>query len=161
MSLSCSWKYALLMSWCFNFNDFTLFEKLTDILIEPSTLLVESTNWSCARRLCNSSVCRIGTISQAPSGCAPSIPSIFFSYTQPFSFQLHRSPLVSSSAWGLVTPRAFARVRARSHHQIFRQISIVDLPRILLILSGLFPSQVRFLVPSLRSPQLFSSDHHL
>ena len=48
-SLHCSWKYALLMSQCFNFNDFTLFDKLTDIMIEPSTLLVESTDWSSAK----------------------------------------------------------------------------------------------------------------
>ena len=68
---------------------------------------------------------------------------------------------VSSSAWGLVMPRAFARVRSRNHHQIFRQISIVDLTRILLVLSRLSPTQVRFLVLSLRPHPLFSSDHPL
>ena len=49
------------------------------------------------------------------------------SRTQPNLFLLHRSPLVSSSAVRLVMPRAFARVLARSQHQIFRQISIVDI----------------------------------
>ena len=55
MSLSIVlWKYALLMSLCLNFNDFPLFDKLTDIMIETSTLLVESTD---------SSVSYIGTTS--------------------------------------------------------------------------------------------------
>ena len=66
---------------------------------------------------------------------------------------------VAFSAWGLVMPRAFARVRARGQHQIFRHSSIVDLSS--LVHSGLVPTQARFLVPSLRSLQLFSSDHQL
>ena len=83
---------------------------------------------------------------------------LFRSHTQPPLFLLHRSPLVSSSAWGLVMPRAFTRVRARNQHQIFKQVSIVDLPRILLVLSRLVPTQAKFLVLSLRSPQLLSSE---
>ena len=63
---------------------------------------------------------------------------------------------VSSSAWGLVMPRAFARVRSRNHHQIFRQISIVDLPRILLVLSRLVSnsSEVSGTEPAI-SPAVF------
>ena len=81
--------------------------------------------------------------------------------TQPNLFLLHRSPLVSSSAVRLAMPRAFTRVRARRNHQIFRQISIVDLPRILLVLSRCVHTEARFLALSLRSPQLYSSDHPL
>ena len=61
--LPCSWKYVLLMSWCFNFDDFPLIDKLTDIKIEPSTWLVESRDWFSAKQPCISSVSRIGTIS--------------------------------------------------------------------------------------------------
>ena len=45
------WKYALLMSIC---KDFSLFDKLTDIMIDTSTLLIESAD---------SSVSCIGTVS--------------------------------------------------------------------------------------------------
>ena len=99
---------ALLMSQCFNFSD-----KLDRT--ETSTLLVESTDSSLY----------IGTISQTLSDCTQSLPVP----------QSHATTLipassissVSSSAWGLVMPRAFARVWARSQHQIFKQISIVNL----------------------------------
>ena len=69
---------------------------------------------------------------------------LFRCHTRPPLILLHRSPLVNSSAWGLVMPRPFARVGARIQHQILKQISIVDLPRILLVLSRLWPTQVRF-----------------
>ena len=148
-SLDCSWKYAVdvvvfQLQW---------FDKLIDIMIEPNTLLAESTDSSCARHGQTHLISLFWMYSMNLF--------LFRSRTQPPLLLLHRSPLFSSLAWGLVMPRAFARVQASSHHQIFRQISIVDLTRILLVLSGLFPIQVRFLVLSLRSPQLFSSDHPL
>ena len=128
-------------------------DKLTDIMVETSTLLVESTDSSCARHRQTHFINLFWMYSINLF--------LFRSRAQPPLFLHDRCPLVSPSAWGLVMPRAFARVRGRSQHQIFRQLSIVDLPRILLVLSRLVPTQARFLVLSQRSPELFSSDHHL
>ena len=138
-----SWKYALRMSQCFTSND-----KLANITIETSTLLVESTDSSikdvCATRLCLA-------LEQSRKRI---LDVIHRSLPVPQSNALALVPAssissVSSSAWGLVMPRAFAPVRARDQHQIFSKISIVVIPRILLALSRLVPTQATFLVLSL------------
>ena len=95
---------------------FLLFDKLTDITIEPSTLLVEFTDWLSALQPCTSSVSRIGTISQTLSGCAPSIFSCSFSHRQPSLFLLHRSPL-----WAPHDQSPFARIWARDQHHVFSE----------------------------------------
>ena len=100
----------------------SLYLTLTDIMIETSTLLAESTDSSCAKHKQTNLINLFWMYSINIF--------LFRSRTQPPLFLLHRSPLVSSSAWGLVL---LAQVQARSPHQIFRQISIVDLPRILLV----------------------------
>ena len=52
-------------------------------------------------------------------------PILFQNRTQPFLILRRRSPLKSSSTWGLVMSFAFARIRTRNQNQIFKQISIV------------------------------------
>ena len=140
--LPCSWKYVLLMSWCFNFDDFPLFDKLTDIKIEPSTLLVESRDWFSAKQPCISSVSRIGTISKTPSECAPSIPSGFaVTRSLPYScfidllceLLMMTSPHLHESGLAINTVSSV-------------NICLVLIPRILLALSLLVPIRPRFLV---------------
>ena len=92
------------MSKCSNFNDLSLFDKLTDTM---SLCLALERPHKRFLNLINLSTSR--------------------SRTQPNLFLLHRSSLVSSSAGRLVIPRAVTRVRARNQHQIFMQISVVDI----------------------------------
>ena len=138
-----SWKYALLMSQCFTSND-----KLADIMIETSTLLVESTDSSiedvCATRLClaleQSHKHFLTVLHQSlPVPQSNAIAHI------PASFDLF-CELLSKE---LVMPWAFAPIRARDQLQIFWKISIVVLSRIFSALSRLRPNQARFLVLSL------------
>ena len=127
----------------FHFND-----KLANIMTETNTLLVEPTNSStkdvCATRLCLA-------LEQSHKHIRNVLHrSLLVHQSNAIELILASSiSSVSSSAWRLVMPRVFAPIQARDQHQIFRKISIVVTPRILLALSRLIPNQARFLVLNL------------
>ena len=114
------WKCARLVSQAFTSND-----KLAEILIETSTSLVESTD-SSMKDVCATRLCRIRRFSRLAleQSYKHLVNVLHQSLPVPQSngmalFPASSTSSVSSSAWGLAMPRAFAPVQARDQHQIF------------------------------------------
>ena len=105
-------------------------------MIETSTLLVESTD-SSVKDVLTTRLCL--ELEQTHKHI---LNAIHQSLPVPQSNAIALIPAssissVSSSARGLVMPRAFAPIRARDQHQIFKKMSIVVIPRIFLAHSRL------------------------
>ena len=111
------------MSQYFNFNDFPLFSKLTDIKFEPSTLLVETTDWSSAKLMCRAR-CFDGCLaSRQYLALGESHKHLLSVPSSPLIPQSHATFLIPASSISSVRstswPVPFAPIWARDQHQIF------------------------------------------
>ena len=133
-------EYVLLMSLCFNSSDFPLFDKLTDITIEPSTLFVESTDWVfsvhfvCISHWDNLIIHLLNVLHQSHpfSSVTRSLPYSCFidllcELLMMTSHNLHKSGLAINTMSSV-------------------NVCLVVITRILLALSRLVPIRARFLV---------------
>ena len=126
-------------------------------MIEPSTLLVESTDWSSAAIRATSLCLALGQWNKPPSECTPSISS-YSEVVRDFPYSCFIDLLCELL---IVTSLHLHESELAINTVSSVNVCLVVIPRILLALSKLVPIRARFPVVKSQASKLCSSGHVL